>query len=558
MRHHSLRIAWLPMAVVAMIAIPGLTRAQDGTWTAVNAVGTSPTPLREYGAAFDREGQRHLIFDGFNGNNEGLYILFNDVWELSVAGTPTWTHLAINGPLPGERHSPQFGYDAAAKRVFVFGGYGRHHPGDPYAYLNDVWQLSLEGTPQWTELTPAGQAPSGRLAGAAVFDPLRQRFVGFGGTVGAPVDTWALNLQGNGNGNWQNVPTSGAGPNGGYGMSSVYDAKSDRMLIFGGSTSDSYYGTSNDVWELDLHGTPTWNYITTAGTKPLARRSHTAIFDPLRNRMVIYGGFDGIYGSDQFLGDTWALDFNTSPATWSQLLPDGTIPHVRDAMSATYDAIHDRMIVYGGWGGTDMLSDTEFLEWGAASVEAALTASASATPNVAHLDWNVQSATGTHAAIYRRDAGGLWTARAVGEVDGSGHLVFDDATVQPGSDYSYMMVVASQRGETFGGVANVEIPGVTAVDPATETRVALTGVAPNPAVDRMSVSFALASAEPASFDLVDVTGRRVLSREVGSLGAGSHQIEIVTAGRVPPGVYFLRLAQGGRVATSRVAIAGTR
>jgi len=121
-----------------------------------------------------------------------------------------------------------------------------------------------------------------------------------------------------------------------------------------------------------------------------------------------------------------------------------------------------------------------------------------------------------------------------------------------------MMVVASQCGETFGGVANVEIPGVTGVDPGTAARVALTGVAPNPAVDRMSVSFALASGEPAAFDLVDVTGRRVLSREVGSLGAGSHQIEITTAGRVPPGVYFLRLAQGGRVATSRVAIAGAR
>ena len=91
--------------------------------------------------------------------------------------------------------------------MLIFGGYGRHYPNSSfYEYLNDVWELSLNGTPHWTELFPSGQTPSGRLAGAAVYDPMRQRFVGFGGTINAPVDTWVLNLRGQAN--WQPLPAS--------------------------------------------------------------------------------------------------------------------------------------------------------------------------------------------------------------------------------------------------------------------------------------------------------------------------------------------------------------
>src|SRR5215471_4334249 len=163
----------LSLLTVSSLVASIPARAQNGTWNQISLAST-PGPLREYGVAFDKGEQRLLLFDGFNGNTSGLYILFNNVWELSVAGTPTWTQIAVSGDLPGERHSPQWGYDEARNRVLIFGGYGKHYATSTYyEYLNDVWQLDLDGTPHWTEITPAGQAPSGRLAGAAVFDPLR-------------------------------------------------------------------------------------------------------------------------------------------------------------------------------------------------------------------------------------------------------------------------------------------------------------------------------------------------------------------------------------------------
>ena len=74
----------------------------------------------------------------------------------------------------------------------------------------------------------------------------------------------------------------------------------------------------------------------------------------------------------------------------------------------------------------------------------------------------------------------------------------------------------------------------------------------------MTVSLVLPSAESASLELLDATGRRWMSRDVGTLGAGAHRVELSTAGRIPAGLYFLRLTQGGRTAMTRVAMIGAR
>jgi hypothetical protein len=548
-------------AILACTALSSLAaatpaRAQDGTWSALES-GPAPFARREFGAVYDVKNHRYISFSGFT-NIHGTYELLNEVWTLSLDGPPVWSPVALSGAVPGPRHSPQWGYDPARNRVLVFGGYGQHYPGWGYEYLNDVWELSLDGTPEWRELFPSGQAPSGRLAGAAVYDPMRQRFVGFGGTINQPVDTWVLDLRGSPS--WQSFAAADdsvehARPRGGYGMTSVYDARKDRMLIFGGSTSDSYYGVHNQVWELKLRGQPRWTRIRPDGTPPVPRRSGTAIFDALRNRMVIYGGWDNYEHPGAFLADTWELTFDGDPA-WNELAPAGTVPVGRDAMAAAYDAPNDRMVVYGGWSGTDMLGDTQFLSWGGNSDEALLVPDASATPTSAHLEWGVQNATGPYAGVYRRAPGGAWTSIGTAEVEAGNRLVYDDATVTAGASYEYMMVVGSERGETFGGETLVQVPSTTGVGPGPSAEFALGRVAPNPAVDRMSVSFALASDAPARLELVDVAGRRWLDREVGALGAGPQRVELRTAGQVPAGMYFVRLSQAGRIASSRVVVTG--
>ena len=58
----------------------------------------------------------------------------------------------------------------------------------------------------------------------------------------------------------------------------------------------------------------------------------------------------------------------------------------------------------------------------------------------------------------------------------------------------------------------------------------------------------------ATLSLVDVTGRRVRFREVGSLGRGRHVLDLAEGELLPAGVYIVRLEQGGKVASKRVSV----
>jgi hypothetical protein len=128
--------------------------------------------------------------------------------------------------------------------------------------------------------------------------------------------------------------------------------------------------------------------------------------------------------------------------------------------------------------------------------------------------------------------------------------------VTEGQDYDYMMVVGSQRGETFGGATSIQVPLTTDVG-TSASDFALHRIVPNPATHHMAVSLSLPTSDPATMELIDAAGRRWAGTEVGGLGAGMHRVEFAP-GQVPAGLYFLRLQQGGRVAMARVVMLGVR
>ena len=80
---------------------------------------------------------------------------------------------------------------------------------------------------------------------------------------------------------------------------------------------------------------------------------------------------------------------------------------------------------------------------------------------------------------------------------------------------------------------------------------ALEGLRPNPAVGDVVATLTLPRAAPAQLELLDVTGRVWLGREVGALGAGRHLVRLGAAASVPAGVYWLRLTQGGHALLAR-------
>jgi hypothetical protein len=93
-------------------------------------------------------------------------------------------------------------------------------------------------------------------------------------------------------------------------------------------------------------------------------------------------------------------------------------------------------------------------------------------------------------------------------------------------------------------------------DPAPgQLALAIRGVTPNPAVDaRFRVEFSLRDGSPASLELMDVAGRALASRQVGTMGPGRHSLDLSDGRALAPGIYFLRLTQGGSEVRSRAAV----
>ncbi len=99
------------------------------------------------------------------------------------------------------------------------------------------------------------------------------------------------------------------------------------------------------------------------------------------------------------------------------------------------------------------------------------------------------------------------------------------------------------------------LDGTTAVAPAAPgAGLALAPPSPNPSRGRAVIRFGIPEAADVDLALFDAAGRRVRSLAAGPLPAGSHSLVLdpdAGATRLQPGVYFLRLATGGRTIVTR-------
>jgi len=308
----------------------------DGRWSAF------PPPLGRFGhtAIYDPLHNRMLVFGGVDGYNDYR----NDVWELSLDGMSSWRQLRPSGMVPVARLGHSAIYDPRGQRMLIFGG-----TSSSYAVLNDVWALSLSGAPEWIEVAPSGAPPPGRYGHSAIYDSRSRRMVVFGGSARGSLlnDVWALSLTAEPV--WQRIDAAGDGPGGRQGQTAIYDPRGKRMVVFGGMdySRESFL---RDAWALSLHGRETWSRLDPAGDVPPGRYQHSAICDPLEDRMVIFGGGVWLHSTDGStrvdFNDTWTLSLTGTP-TWDNPRPSGD-PPVRSYHSAVYDPRHGRMLVFGG------------------------------------------------------------------------------------------------------------------------------------------------------------------------------------------------------------------
>ena len=127
------------------------------------------------------------------------------------------------------------------------------------------------------------------------------------------------------------------------------------------------------------------------------------------------------------------------------------------------------------------------------------------------------------------------------------------ADVGPAGSYYKLSALDVNGNES--GYALITPDGTTGVGGQPPVAFALEGVRPNPTTGSgLNVAFALPTGNAARLELLDVSGRRVLAREVGSLGVGRHTVNLAAGRAVAPGLYWVRLTQGTNQRTTRVAV----
>jgi hypothetical protein len=263
-----------------------LWKYSNGSWSTVDQGSNGPSGCASPVSAFDTDRNRLvLVCDGVS--------LFE--WNGQA-----WTSFSGLKTAPPARRFTSIAYDPNLKKTVVFGGW------DDSNYLDETWEW--DGT-QWTRIRKNTAPP--RTLASMWYDPIRKKIVMFGG-LGRETndgrltrfnDMWEFN----GTNGWSEVKPATAPP-ARYGAQVAVDPRTGHAILFGGllytttlveklTVGSQAYG--NDTWEWD--GT-TWKAVLTA-TAPRPRENGGMAFDPQSNKLVMFGGYAGLY-----YGETWAYD----------------------------------------------------------------------------------------------------------------------------------------------------------------------------------------------------------------------------------------------------------
>ena len=289
-----------------------------------------------------------------------------------------WTQLATSGPQPTPRRDTGVIYDPVRDRLVVMGGGGItwtldlaspaaswvnlsttaysspgferavYDPaGDRMVMVNsnmEVWTLDLASPTAWHLLPVVGSLPPLRTFFAATRDEARNRLIIYGGGpyTGLFNDIWALNLTGTPS--WSRIDPSGGPPPPTWGPLAVYDSFGDRLIV-GMGASDVNYTTNSNLFAVNLAGPPVWTPFTPSGSTPPGRMFTAATYDPGLHRVVFFGGYTP-------LSDTQTLDLSGSPA-WAALSPAGTGPPASWSGAAVYRTSGPAIVIYEGHNGGD-------------------------------------------------------------------------------------------------------------------------------------------------------------------------------------------------------------
>ncbi len=486
-----------------------------GQWFTTPGVGSMPAFRAGRALAFDAPRRRIFVTGGSNSGASSRTT--SDLSMLDAAGLAVWTFVA-GEPAPRTGHS--LAYDPTHGIVHVFGGLADSlQSGYNLQPSNALWSLSSAAdSPAWAPVTATGGPLLPREGAAMVVDPIR-----------------------------------------------------DRIVLFGGINN---YAATNEVWQRPLSGSTAWTRVAVAGNLPHQRGYAAMTYDPVGDRMLVFGGYDPASGATTpYLADVWSLSLDSAPR-WTKLLPSGAGPAPRARAQLVFDPAQGRAYVVGGTVGyssspTVRAGEVWRLRLTPAPAWELVTRGISADDSYGNDRTCAAFYDPVTAAIVRvtyHEAGyaneSLTLKSLVAPVDTSWtDLVFSGAA-PPASTTALGVFDSQARRLVWYGGTSIDESGTWALSfgpaplgapPAPPREAGSVVVAPNPVRGPATVRFALPRAGRVTLELLDLAGRRVHASEPFECAAGPSEIPIGDLSRLPAGVYFARLT-GAVVRSTRVAV----
>ena len=226
-----------------------------------------------------------------------------DVWEFAFTGDPetngTTTFTDRTAPLdvPAARYDHAMAYNPATGKTYIFGGYDSNS-GQAF---NDLWEWDGK---TWAQVITDVQPPV-RTGPGLAYDPVRKSLILYGGIDSNGMNTFDDTWEWNSSRQWTQLKTASS-PGGLYGAGLVTDTTRNKILLFGGMSSNTIKvpvgggpvrnPISNEVWEWDGNAM-TWTDRTPPATTnvPSGRQYPVMAYDEGRQKLFLYDGMP--YGS---------------------------------------------------------------------------------------------------------------------------------------------------------------------------------------------------------------------------------------------------------------------
>jgi N-acetylneuraminic acid mutarotase len=246
-----------------------------------------------------------------------------------------WSQVTISGETPEERFMHAMFFDKKTEKIYLTGG--MQYPFSPI--MSDVWSFDPK-TNKWEKIKPTGFITEKYSTRDYVYIPSERAIYVWADNAEEKISKMFIyDIEKK---EWSKVTPIGETPTIAGQRTINYDPMNNRILLFGGYFwSPEKAGVLNDLYSYDLKSKE-WTRLKTKGVEAPRLKNALSFLDVANSRIIIFGGM-----TSTETPNTDLFSFNYSTNTWEKIETQGDAPPGGEKNYGTFDEKGKRLIVIG-------------------------------------------------------------------------------------------------------------------------------------------------------------------------------------------------------------------